>query len=362
MSLTAPFGRAAQALAAVDFRRLLLALAVGTAGGALCNWLRLPLAWMIGAILFASIAAIAGLPVAIPPRLRSLMVAVLGIMLGSSFDPAILGHAGKWSVTLVGLVPYIALCAALGYLFLHRICGYDPVTSYFTAMPGGLNEMVLMGSRLGGDERAIALSHSLRIVLVVMTVPVWFRFLGGYDGGARGALGPALDALAATDYLILAACALGAPIANRLRIPAGVLVGPMVLSAVVHLSGLTAGRPPGVLIAAAQIVVGSYIGCRFRGIGIGTLGRIAVAAAGMTVLLLALTVGFALALHMLTGIGIADLILAYAPGGLAEMSLVALALDVDAAFVSSHHIMRIILIVTFAPGAFMLIRRLGNRS
>lgn len=357
----APLRRAARTLAAVDYRRATLALGLGAAGGALFAWLGLPLAWMIGAMAFASAAAIAGLPVAVPQGWRHFMVMALGIMLGSAFDPAIFAEIGRWGVTLSGLAAYIAICAALGFLFLRRVAGYDAVASYFTAMPGGLNEMVLIGSAMGGDERTIALSHSARIMLVVFTVPVWFQFLGDFDGGARGPLGPPLGADDAVDYLLLASCAIGAPLAHRLRVPAAGLVGPMVLSAAIHLSGLTDAKLPGVLVAAAQVVIGSFIGCRFSGLGLRALGRIVAVATGLTALLLAVTVAFALGLHALTGIGIADLILAYAPGGLAEMSLVALALDVDAAFVASHHIVRIVLIVTFAPGAFLLIRRLSNR-
>ncbi|HSK41850.1 MAG TPA: AbrB family transcriptional regulator, partial [Arenibaculum sp.] len=57
------------------------------------------------------------------------------------------------------------------------------------------------------------------------------------------------------------------------------------------------------------------------------------------------------------GLGLSGLILAYAPGGLAEMSLIALSLDLDTAFVSTHHMVRIILIVVLAPAAFRLIHR-----
>ncbi|NBB83137.1 MAG: AbrB family transcriptional regulator, partial [Alphaproteobacteria bacterium] len=203
----------------------------------------------------------------------------------------------------------------------------------------------------------IALSHSSRIMLVVFTVPVWFQFLGVYAADARGPLGPALGALAPVDMALLAACAIGAPIAKALKVPAAALVGPMVLSAAIHLAGLTYGSPPAVLIAAAQVVVGAAIGCRFTGIGPATVARIALVAAGLTVLLLGVAVAFSWALHLVTGIPTAELVLAYAPGGLAEMSLVALALGVDAAFVSTHHIVRIVLIVTFAPVVFALYRR-----
>ena len=124
----------------------------------------------------------------------------------------------------------------------------------------------------------------------------------------------------------------------------------------------TAGpRPPGAVVAAAQVVVGAALGSRFRGLTLARAGHAAALALGLTVLMLGMTVGAAWLLGRLTGIGIAGLILAYAPGGLAEMSLIALALGTDVAFVSTHHIVRIVIIVTLAPTVFLLWRRWSGR-
>ena len=68
-----------------------------------------------------------------------------------------------------------------------------------------------------------------------------------------------------------------------------------------------------------------------------------------------------LALNWITGIPLPALVLAFAPGGLAEMSLIALALGVDAAFVSTHHIVRIVLIVSLVPLTFRAFRRFERR-
>jgi len=353
---------------AVDRTALARALALGTLGGALFAWLGLPLAWMIGAMAFTTAAAVASrrvpaLGVKVPPGLRGFMVMILGIMLGSGFDPALLGLLDRWLLSLAALVPYIALCIAVGHVYLRRIARYDPTTAFFTATPGGLSEMVLVGGALGGDDRTIALSHSSRIMLVVFTVPVWFRLFGEFDAAGGGsALGPGIGDVPAVDLALLAACAIGAPIAKALKVPAAALVGPMILSAAIHLAGLTAGSPPGVLVAAAQVVVGAAIGGRFADVAPAAMARIAGVALGLTVLLLAVAMGFALMLNAATGIAMPALILAYAPGGLAEMSLVALALGVDAAFVSTHHIVRIVLIVTLAPAVFALIDRRGRHG
>jgi uncharacterized membrane protein AbrB (regulator of aidB expression) len=63
--------------------------------------------------------------------------------------------------------------------------------------------------------------------------------------------------------------------------------------------------------------------------------------------------------HVLTDLPFASLILAFSPGGLAEMSLIALALDIDPAFVATHHVVRIFLVVVLAPIAFRLWRARG---
>lgn len=321
------------------------ALAVGAVGGAVFAYAQLPLAWMIGAMVATCIVSVAGGSFTVPKPLRSAMIMILGVLLGSAFRPSLIDELDRWAITLAALVPYIAIATMVGMLYLRRVARLDPTTAYFTSAPGGLSEMMIVGGENGGDERTIGLSHSARVMLVVFTVPFWFQFTVGYDPDTASAVSRPEVLPGAVDAVLLAACAIGWPVAKMLRFPAPALSGPMVLSAVVHLSGLTAAAPPWVLVAMAQVVVGSAVGCRFAGVSPREVARVAVLALGLTTLLLAVAVVFAVLLHRLTGIGLVNLILAFAPGGLAEMSLVALALGADAAFVSSHHIMRILLIV-----------------
>ena len=338
-----------------------LALAIGTAGGALFDHFNLPLAWMIGAMLFTTAAAMAGVPVRIPKTLRNVMVMILGVMLGSGFTPAILGRLGEWSVSLSGLAVYMVVATVVGVQYLRRAAKLDPVTSYFTATPGGLNEMVMVGTQMGGDTRTMALAHALRVMLVVIVIPFAFQALGLYDPAKKGTLGPPLLSLSLKDVALLTACAVGYPVAKALRIPAAQIVGPMLLSAAIHLAGLTEGKPPGLLVAAAQVVIGASLGCRFTGLEVRRIGRDSLTAVGLTALMLGVTAAAAWVVDEATGLGLAALILAFAPGGLAEMTLVALALNIDVALVATHHMVRIILIVTLAPAAFLLWRKWAAR-
>jgi membrane AbrB-like protein len=211
---------------------------------------------------------------------------------------------------------------------------------------------------MGGDSRTISMTHGARILLVVLALPFAFQLVLGYDPATKPAAGAPLAAAPLRDLAILAFCGIAGFLAARaVRLPAAPIVGPMAASAAVHLAGWTSAQPPVELVAAAQIVVGSAIGCRFAGVAFGAIARTALAAAGGTVVLVAVTLLIAMALHAATGLPASALILAFSPGGLAEMSLIAIALSMDAAFVATHHIVRIFLIVVLAPLAFRLLDR-----
>ena len=336
-----------------------LALALGAAGGALFWRLDLPLPWMLGAMCATTAAAVANVPLRMSVRLRTVMVAVLGVMLGSAFTPDLLDRAGEWVISLSALLPYLLIATLLSHLYFRRVGRYDPPTAYYAGVPGGLAQMIVMGTEQGGDTRAISLAHATRILLVVSTIPFWFRLTGEAGPPTASLAGrPHLLDVGLDDLALLAAAAVaGSWIALRLRLPAATLIGPMVVSAAIHLGGLTASTPPLEAVALAQVVLGTAIGCRFAGTRAITLLHAMVLAVGALVLLLTVAVAFALLVGWLTGLDFDALLLAYAPGGLAEMSLIALAQDIDPAFVSAHHTLRIALVVLLAPLLFRVIAR-----
>lgn len=336
--------------------KIVLALALGTLGGWLAYTLNVPLPWMLGAMISTTAAAICRLPVALPMLFRTAMIGVLGVMLGSGFAPEILDSIADWRLSLIGLAVYTLAITGLVTLFLRKICGYDPVTAYFSAAPGGLSELVLVGSQFGGDERIISLTHTSRILLVVLALPFLMQLIFGYTPGARPPAGSPLVDSNVFDLLVLTFCGVAGFFAARLaRLPAAAVLGPMLFSAALHMTGVTDARPPVELIAAAQVVVGTTIGCRFAGVKMALVARSIVASIGSTIILVVSGLLFAMALHPLTGLPTIGLFLAFAPGGVAEMSLIALALSIDTALVATHHIVRIFFIVVFTPLLFRVL-------
>lgn len=331
-------------------------LAFGAVGGAVFDWLTVPLAWLIGAMVVTTAGALMGAPLRGPGQLRNVMIGVLGIMLGSSFTPDALANAGDWVLSLSVLVLFVITVVGMVSLYLTKVGGYDPVSAYFSASPGGLATMVSMGMSMGGDERLIGLTHSVRIMLTVLIIPFWFRFFAGYVPGDVPDIG-SFGSVSGMDLLILASCALGYPLAKVLRFPAASMMGPLLLSAAVHMAGFTAAKPPSEIINLAQVVIGTGIGCRFVGIPVRHVITTLVTSAGATLFMLGLAAMTALGLEQATGLPFQALWLSFSPGGLAEMTLISLSMGIDTAFVSTHHLLRVLFMVLAAPLVFSILRK-----
>ena len=341
-----------------DAKPILLAILIGAAGGTIASYLRIPLPWMLGAMLATTIAAMSGVNIKLPRRLRNLLVVVLGVMLGSAFTPDLLDRAGAWVASIIGLLIYAAIAGSLVLVYLRKVANYDPVTAYFAASPGGLSEMTIVGREFGGDERIIALTQAARVLLVVLSIPFMYRMFGGYEPlDSFLPRGSGFD-IPMTEWAIFAGCVVVGPfLAGKLRLPAAFLMGPMIFSAIAHLTGFSEHSPPGLLVAVAQIVLGTAVGCRFAGVEVREVLRVVWVSIGSTIILISTAVAAGVLMEKVTGTSWTTMVLAYSPGGLAEMSMVAFGIGSDVAFVATHHLARISIIVILAPMAFRLLRR-----
>src|SRR3546814_4072210 len=92
----------------------------------------------------------------------------------------------------------------------------------------------------------------------------------------------------------------------------------MLFSAAFHMTGVTDAKPPVELINAAQVVVGTTIGCRFAGVQMALVARSIVTSIGSTILLVSTGMLCAVLLPPITGLPTIGIFLAFAPGGVSE--------------------------------------------
>lgn len=342
-------------LKAVDYPALLLTLALGAVGGLAALWAGFPLALLLGSLLVTGVVAAAGWrpfgrAVLLPMKLRSAFVPVIGVSIGGAFTPAVISEAGAWWPSLLALLLFLPLTHAVAYLIYTR-GGLPRLESFFGAVPGGLIETVQMGEEAGGDVRLMTVLQFLRLILTIVAVPLIFTALTGVAvGSASGAVLPAAAVpLSAYEVVVLLAVGgLGVWVGRLLRLPAAIMTGPVLFSAVTHAAGLVHGVPPGWLVGVTQVVVGCGLGARFAGIERRMLiraARLAVLNAGVA---LGMAFGFAWALAPWVGEPLTAVFLAFAPGGLAEMSLIALSLQMSVVYVTVHHVARIVMSVMMA--------------
>lgn len=344
----------------MPYGKLSLALALGVAGGALFQWLRLPLPWMLGPMTACTLAAVLELPIAAPQIVRQPMSAIIGVLLGASFAPNVFSHIGAWFGTIAGLLAFMVCCGFSSIWYLQRFGGLDATTAYFAGMPGGLAEMITLGEERGADVKAIALIHGTRILMVIMTLPFVIQWLAGVTLVRGAGTSPSIfTSPAVSEFLLLACALLGTILGHVLRLPAQNLLGPMIVSGAVHLSGLSDFKPTFEVVNAAQLVIGTTVGARFAGIPPRVILAQMRLSCGATAILLGWTGIFAFIMSRITSFDIMTVMLAYSPGGLAEMSLVAMALHAEVAFVATHHLIRVVLVMVMAAPVFAMLKRLG---
>lgn len=331
-----------------DFPGLFITLTIGAIGGVVATALHMPLGFLLGSLLTVGITAAFGWrpfgqAIVLPMRLRMSFVPVIGVAIGGAFTPEVAGQALGWGPSLLALAVFVPLAHGVGYLIFSK-GGLARTDAYFGSVPGGLIESVQLGEEAGADVRLLTVLQFLRLILTIITVPLIFSGVTGHAvGSASGVQMAGADApLGPADVLLLLACGgVGGWAARLLRIPAWIITGPLILSAVVHALGWVEGVPPGWLIAVTQIVLGTGLGARFAGVDAAMLRRAGILAFLNGAAVMVLAFGFALVLHALVGEPVAAVFLAFAPGGLAEMSLIALSLNMSAIYVTAHHVVRI---------------------
>lgn len=323
-------------------------MALGSAGGAVFWLLSLPAPWLTGSLFIVAVSAIAGVGVRAPEWARFFLFVVLGSSIGTSLSPqAVLGMI-EWPASLAIYAVCVCVMVGVGQFYLVRIARCDRATGLFSAIPGTLSLVLPLASSAGADVRQVALIQSVRLIALVVVFPVSagsFHLLG-----TRAAAAPVVadGSVWPLVWLFVAAVA-AAILAVRIKVPAGALVGAMAVSGILHATGLNAAVPPVWLVSAALVTLGVMIGTRFVGSEARTLFRLAGIGGGLVLMSLAVSVVFAFVAHLVLGFGFGELLLAYAPGGIDAMTLIALSLGLDPAFVGAHHLARMVTMSVLLP-------------
>ncbi|MCF6232206.1 MAG: AbrB family transcriptional regulator [Rhodobacteraceae bacterium] len=325
----------------------LLTLCVGLGGAGIGWFMSMPAAFLIGPALAVSLAGLAGLSMGITGGLRNLVMVALGLGIGAGFDASASAAILRWPLAFVVQGLTLVLALYLGRWMLNRWFGFDRKSAVLAVVPGHLSLVIAMASEAGMDTQRVILVQSLRLLSLIVLVPFAALMLG-YEMQAGVLPGgvPMLWGHLAGLALVGVGAAWGFA---RAGIPAPLLLGPMVVSAVGHISGLTPGTVPDWIMSLAFVGMGAMLGTRFSGLSVATLrsGLLAgLASAGLAVIL---TVLSALPVAMMLNMPAAHVLAAFSPGGLETMIALGVAMGASPGFVAACHIMRLLVLGALLP-------------
>jgi len=339
--------------------RVLCTLLLALLAAWLCVALHTPLPWLIGPMLGTAFASMFRLRTESSTPLRNGGQAIIGTAVGLYFTPAMAALvAGLWWAIALGVV----LALGLGMLFgaalhrwhAHRMPGLSRATTYFSSAIGGASEMTLLAERFQGRADLVASAHSVRLMLVTLVVPFAMQYSGwhGQDfaasGGAREVVLPGLALLG------LAVCA-GAWVMARLGRPNPWFLGALVVAMGLTVAGVDLSAMPKPLSNAAQLVIGVSLGVRFTPAFVHTAPRWLVSVAVATLGLIAVCSAFAALLAWCVGLPAGTMILAMAPGGVAEMAITAKVLQLGAPIVTAFHVCRLVAVLLLLEPLYLWI-------
>jgi membrane AbrB-like protein len=340
-------------------RRLAETLAIATAGGAALGIPGFPAGWLSGAIVAVTAAALMRRPVIVPEMLARICIVTIGMSLGSAVTPETLIRMAMWPASLVALTLAMVAVTVSVAAYLHYWHGWDALAAVFAAAPGALSQSLALAAETDTDIRSVAMVQAVRILVLTVGLPIGFAAFG-VTGVApvRGipASLTSLPSLAELAGLVAASIAMAA-FFYRLRMPGGLIFGAMAASGLLHGTGLIRVSLPQGPAIASFVVLGAIIGVRFVGADIWLLRRLTMVGLGALAIGMAVAGAIAVATAMLLSLRVADVVIAYAPGGLEAMTILAFALNLDPVYVGVHQIARFVVISLLVP---LVVHRLGR--
>jgi membrane AbrB-like protein len=318
-------------------------------GGVTLGLAGMPAGWLSGSILAVAAAALAGRPMLMPVRLMQVLLVAIGISLGAVVTPETLQGMATYPLSIAVLLAAMSVVSVSGAAYLRKVHGWDSVTAYLAAAPGGLSQVMAVGAELGSDLRAIAIVQTMRVVIVAVGLPAALMAFGLASHARRAVGGPfefaQIDELAA----LIAASTVMAIVAYRLRFPGGLLFGAMLTSGVLHGTGYIHILMPWWIATTAMVCFGAVVGARFANTSMRLLLGFMGAAVGVFAVTVAVAGVFAAVLIATLHLPVAEVTIAYAPGSVDAMMLLALALHLDPVYVGAHHLTRIFFVSLSMP-------------
>ena len=335
------------------------ALAVGIPAGWLFDRLDTPIPWMIGPMIVIAAFNLAGVRMFALPYARQMGQVVLGSAVSLYFTPSVVAALAANLGAIAASTASAFLIGGLGALILSRVSGVDGKSTFFASIPGGAMAMAVLAERYGASVAPVAVAHSLRVSIVVIVIPFLVTYGGIPLEAAAYRPQLPLDVVILVPWLAFG-FVLG-EVSERLRMQNGYLLMPIFFGAALTIGGIELSAVSHWMTDFAQLMFGLVLGARYERAFFVRYKLFIPFALLNSVFILVASAAVALVLSWAFGLSLATMIISTAPGGMAEMTITAQALQVGVPLVIAFHLFRVVVVNMGAQYIYALGLRARDR-
>ncbi len=331
-------------------------IVIALAAGWVFASLGLPVPWLSGSMVVTAVLAGLGVAPEMTSAMRDFALLVAGVSIGASVTPDTLGAFATYPISLVILsagVVAIMLASTTALV----LSGWSRRDAFFASAPGALSSVLVLAAEAQADVARIAVVQLVRLFLLVAALPL---VLLVFEHAQVSPPEIAVPVTALGLAVMFAAALAGALAFDRLRIAGAYILGAMVATALVTGSGTVQGAFPTPLATLGFLLIGIFIGQRFRGVEGMTMLRTMPAALTALVASLGTAWAFAALVTWVVGVPFGASAVAFAPGGLEAMTVLAFGLGLDPVYVGVHHLARFLFVAALVPIALRWLPGLGR--
>ncbi|WP_052098506.1 AbrB family transcriptional regulator [Paenibacillus stellifer] len=340
-------------------------------GGILFQLFNLPLPWLLGPMLGSLIGSNAAKGCYAWPSLpRNAGMIIVGYTIGLAMTAPALKEMSRGLPSMLLMTTMLILWCALIAATVSKISGIDYKTMLLGSIPGGLTQMIILAEETKGiDITIVTVTQVIRLMMIIITVPLLvFGPLGGVSGGGASAAGVFSAAEQATwaglfpNLLVFIPVSIAAAVlGSKIKFPTPYLLGPAIVTAILQLCGLSGPALPQVLLAAAQLTIGTYVGLLLKPATLEHKVRTLALALGSSVLLIGGAWLLSMFLTSSAGASHATALLSLAPGGMDQMSLIAHEVNADLSMVAGYQLFRTFFIFLAVPPILRVLFKRADR-
>jgi len=339
------------------WKQLLLTLVIAIIGGLLFQVIHLPIPWLLGPMFFVLIfSKFKKIKLFWPSKIRDAAMIIIGYTIGLSFTSATLIQIGEQLPSMILMTLLLLLFTLAISIFISKVFDISFPTALLGSIPGGLSQMITLAEEIKDvDFTIVTFLQISRLMMIIFVVPILI-FSPIFDFQRSTAISdsihnisPSWVGLFPNIFVFAVVCTLFGVLGKKINFPTALLLGPMIGTIILNLSGLHGSALPSVLLDCSQLMMGSYIGLLLKPENLKNKIKIILIAILSGVILLTFSFGTSLFLTHIHSISRITALLSLAPGGMDQMAIIAKEVNADISVIMCYQLFRTLFIFIAVP-------------